>query len=207
MDRRFLFLIVAAGLFAGILAWRFADREKIANYPSAGETIIAFGDSLTVGEGVATTDTYVAALSDRLGIPVVNAGVSGDTTADALARLTQVLAEYPRPKLAIVMLGGNDFLQHRPKEETAQNLGRIIERFQTKGAMVVLVGVRGGIFTDAFAPEYERLHRAYRTAYVPNILEGILGDPSLKVDAIHPNAAGHRKMAGRLEPVIQSLLR
>lgn len=206
--RRFLFWFIAIGIFVGVvIVWRSSNPRAIANYPSAGETIIAFGDSLTAGDGVATAETYVAALSDRLGVPIVNAGVSGDTTAGALARLPQVLAEYPRPKLAIVMLGGNDFLQRRPNEETAQNLGRIIEAFQAKDAIVVLVGVRGGIFTDAFAPEYERLRRAYRTAYVPNILEGIIGDPRLRLDTIHPNAAGHQKMAGRLEKVIRPLLK
>lgn len=194
-------LIAVAGV------WKFLARRVVANYPSSGETILALGDSLTAGEGVAASETYVAELSRRLGIPMVNAGVSGDTTETVLARLPALLAEYPRPKLAIVMLGGNDFLQRRPKEETAQNLGRIIEAFQAKGAIVVLAGVRGGIFSDAFAPEYERLSRTYQTAYVPNVLAGIIGDPRLRVDAIHPNARGHQKMADRLEPVVRRLVR
>lgn len=197
-----IFLIVISGF--GI--WYVQPRSVVANFPSTGETIIALGDSLTAGEGVAASETYVAVLSARFGVPIVNAGVSGDTTELALARVPALLAEYPRPKLAIVMLGGNDFLQRRPKEDTAQNLGRIIEQFQAKGAVVVLAGVRGGIFSDAFAPEYERLSRTYQTAYVPNVLAGIIGDPRLRVDAIHPNAAGHQKMADRLEKVIRPFL-
>ncbi len=205
--RRHILLVVIVIAAIGLTVWYFRKAPQIANFPSSGDAIIAFGDSLTAGEGVAASETYVAELSRRLGVQIVNAGVSGDTTAQALERLAPLLAEYPRPKLAIIMLGGNDFLQQRPMAETALNLSRIIEAFQAHGAVVVLVGVRGGIFSDAFAPEYERLSRVYKTAYVPNVLAGIIGDPRLRVDTIHPNAKGHLKMAERLEPVLRSLLK
>lgn len=207
MKRRTLLIGAGIAVLLGLILWQLLRPQQIRNYPSTGETVIAFGDSLTAGDGVTPSETYAAMLSVRLSVSVVNAGVSGDTTADALARLSRLLVQYPRPKLAVVMLGGNDFLQRRPKEETAQNLGRIIEAFQARGAIVVLAGVRGGIFSDAFASEYERLSREYQTAYVPNVLAGIIGDPSLKVDTIHPNAKGHQKIADRLEKIIRPLLK
>ncbi len=208
MGRRLILSIISVvGVAVIWVGWGFFFRPTIANYPSSGETVIALGDSLTAGEGIGASEAYPAVLSARLGVPMVNAGVSGNMTSDALARLPLLFRQYPRPKLAIVMLGGNDFLQRRPKEETAQNLGRIIEEFQARGAVVVLVGVRGGVFSDTFASEYQRLSRQYQTAYVSNVLKGIMGDPSLKVDTIHPNAKGHQKIADRLEPVVRRLIR
>ncbi|MBI3304815.1 arylesterase [Candidatus Parcubacteria bacterium] len=207
MRRRTLLIGSGIAVLLGLVLWQLGRPPQVRNYPSTGETLIALGDSLTAGDGVASAETYVAVLSARLGVSIVNAGVSGDTTAGALVRLPALFGQYPRPKLVIVMLGGNDFLQRRPKEETAQNLGRIIEAFQARGAVVVLVGVRGGVFSDEFASEYKRLARQYQTAYVPNVLKGIIGDPSLKVDTIHPNAKGYQKIADRLEKVIRPLLK
>lgn len=201
-------VIAAFALITPIVIWKlFIQQPEIANYPSSGDTIIALGDSLTFGEGVKPSENYVSVLSGKLGTPIVNAGVSGDTTAMALARLPDILEKYPRPKLVIVMLGGNDFLQRLSKEETYANLSKIIAAIQARGAVVLLVGVRGGIFTDAFADEYNKLAKEYKTAYVPNILKGILGKPELLADTIHPNAKGHEKMAEKLESVVEKLLK
>lgn len=196
------FILAAAGF--GV--WFFWPSAPIKNYPSSGETIIALGDSLTFGEGVRPEENYVSLLERRLGLPIVNAGVSGDTTATALKRLPELLQKYPKPKAVIVMLGGNDFLQRKPKEETYSNLAAIIGAIQERGGIVLLIGVRGGLFTDAFASEYKRLSKEYKTAYVPNVLKGILGESSLLEDTIHPNAKGHAKMAERLEPALRKLI-
>ncbi len=201
------FSIIAAAIIAIIVAVWFLYPQKVANYPSQGDVIIALGDSLTFGEGVKPKENYVSILSNKLGVPIINAGASGDTSEQALARLPDILEKYPRPKIIIVMLGGNDFLQKRPKEKTSANLSKIIATIQSRGAIVILVAVRGGLFTDAFASEYKRLSKEYQTAYVPNILKGILGSPSLLSDYIHPNAKGHALMAERLEPIVKKLLK
>lgn len=205
MPRILTFGVILAA--AGLAVWFFWPEAPVKNYPSSGETLIALGDSLTFGEGVQPSENYVSVLSSKLGVPIVNAGVSGDTTAMALARLPDILEKYPHPKLVIVMLGGNDFLQRLSKEETYGNLSKIIAIIQARGAIVLLVGVRGGIFTDSFADEYGKLAKEYKTAYVPNILKGILGKPELLADTIHPNAKGHAKMAEKLEPVIEKLIK
>lgn len=189
-----------------IITWWLWPSPPPKNYPSSGETIIAFGDSLTFGEGVKPEETYPSILAERLGVPIVNAGVPGDTTALALKRLPALLAKYPKPKVVIVMLGGNDFLQRNPKEETYSNLSAAISLIQDRGAVVLLAGVRGGLFSDAFAEEFERLAEEHQTAYVPNILKGILGQPEFLADTIHPNAKGHKKMADRLEPILKKLI-
>ena len=207
MPRIKLLISTVLGLLVLFLLWKFfLDQQEVKNYPSRGETIIAFGDSLTFGEGVKPEENYVSLLERRLGTRIVNAGVSGDTTAAALKRLPELLQKYPKPKVVIVMLGGNDFLQRKPKEETYANLAAIISAIQEKGGIVLLVGVRGGLFTDGFASEYKRLAKKYQAAHFPNILKGILGEPSLLEDTIHPNARGHAKMADRLEPVLRKLI-
>lgn len=177
----------------------------VANRDSRGTAIICFGDSLTAGAGASQGHDYPRLLAEALGMPVINAGVGGETTRDALRRLeTDVLAKDPR--LVIVEFGANDFLQQLPWEETFANLEMIVRRIQERGAMVVLVGVQPGLLGDAARSEYRKVARARRAGFVPNILEGILTNPTLKSDQLHPNDAGYEKIAQRILKVVKPLL-
>lgn len=168
---------------------------------SPGSSIVVLGDSLAAGFGVKPEECYVALLADRFGVPIVNAGVSGDTTAGGLARLQQDVLSHA-PRVVIVELGGNDILRRVPSAETEANLTAIIEAVQRAGAAVVLVGVDGPLGMGAMTPTMRALSRRYGTAIVPGVLSGILGTPRLMFDQIHPNAAGHALMADRIARVL-----
>ena len=183
-----------------------SGRPNIANRDSRGSAIICFGDSLTAGVGASPGHDYPTLLSHRLGRMVINAGASGDTTRLALGRLTQDVLEK-NPKLVIVELGGNDFLQRVSWDEKFANLTTIVRTIQEHGAMVVLVGVQPGLLGDGAREEYRKIAHARRAAFVPNILEGILTEPQLKSDEIHPNDAGYEKIAQRIASAVEPLLR
>jgi lysophospholipase L1-like esterase len=182
------------------------DLRGIRNLRSAGEAIVCFGDSLTEGVGAEAGQDYPSVLSRQLGFPVVNAGQRGDTTGQALERLSdKVLRRNPR--LVNVLLGGNDFLRQLPRAESKKNLAEIVRRIQEQGAMVAIAGIRLGLFTDEFAPIYEATAKEFGALYIPEVMKGILSDAKLKSDAIHPNGAGYRLIAERVAEKIRPLLR
>ncbi len=184
---------------------RGGSFSDIRNLQSRGETVICFGDSLTEGVGAGSGEDYPSLLGRQLKLPIVNAGRRGDTAADGLSRVEQeVLARNPR--LVVVLFGGNDFLRQVPLAETRKNLEEIVRRIQERGAMVVLVGLRLGLFTDEYSPVYEEIAGKTGALYIPQVLKGILSDPKLKSDTIHPNGAGYRIMAERILEQVRPLL-
>lgn len=199
-------LVVVVGLFAiGVMYLLFfAEPDTVTNYPSDGTTIVAFGDSLVEGVGATSGNDFVSLLSQRLGEPIVNLGVRGDTTAAALARVDQVIAQDP--KVVIVLLGGNDYLQRIPREDTFANLNQIVSTIHESGAVVVLLGVQGGVLRDGYKSEYQALAASLGTGYVPNVLDGLFGNADLMSDAVHPNDAGYQIIADKVEPVVRELV-
>ena len=194
-------------LLAALALWWLgcARPPDYANFPPANPgDWVAFGDSLTAGHEMSPGQDYPAQLAARLGVPIRNDGVSGNTTQDGLARVPALAAT--RPRVVLLCLGGNDGLRQMPRAETFGNLAALIEQLQGAGAFVVLIGVRSATIRDKNAEEFERLAKARRTLYVPNILDGLLGKPSLMLDQIHPNEAGYALIAERLEKMLRPLL-
>ena len=181
------------------------DDPPIANLASEGEAIVAFGDSITYGFGVTAAEAYPAVLGETLGVEVVNAGQSGDTTATALERLENDVLSL-EPRLVIVELGGNDFLNKVPKEDTFRNLDRIVGACVDTGAMVVVVHIKTGVWTDAYRDQFEEIAKKRGALTVPNIMRGVFGKPSMMYDQIHPNTQGHEVIAGRIAEVVSPLL-
>lgn len=178
---------------------------QIANINSTGKDIICFGDSITKGAGSTEGNDYPTLLSDKLNMPVINAGVNGDTTHEALKRIERdVLVRSPR--LVIVEFSGNDFLRGVPKEKTFTNLDKMVVMIQEKGAMVVLTEVRVGLFSDEYIKGFKIIAKKRRALLVPNIMKGIFSNPQLKNDRIHPNDAGYRIIADRIYKKIKPLL-
>jgi lysophospholipase L1-like esterase len=168
--------------------------------------VIAFGDSLVEGVGASRGRDLVWLLSTRTGTPIINAGRRGDTTAAALARLDRdVLARDPR--VVIVVLGGNDLIRRVPRDETLENLSRIVERIRERGAGVILAPVSLGVIVDQYADGYETIAQRTASVFVPDILDGILGEAAMTADPIHPNDRGYELMAARLEPALRAMLR
>lgn len=195
-------------LAVALLALAGCSRNNtwtITNAQPQGVSIVAFGDSLTSGYQMNAGESYPEQLSVRIGRPILNRGVSGDATAEGLARLERdVLAESPR--VVIVALGANDLLRRQPPEPAFANLRAIVDRIHAKGALVVLVGVDGRIYGD-WGPRYRALARETGCVYVPDMLDGVLGDPRLMYDQIHPNAQGYAKIAERLDSEVGEYLR
>jgi acyl-CoA thioesterase I len=177
--------------------------------------IVAFGDSLTAGLGVAAEEAYPARLQRRLeeqGLRyrVINAGVSGDTTAGGLRRVEWVLKS--RPAIVILELGGNDGLRGLNLQETRANLERIIQRCQESSVTVVLAGMKlppnyGADYTKGFEAIYPALAKQYRVTLIPFFLDGVAGSASLnQADGIHPTSEGYRIIADKVLVQIKPLL-
>lgn len=200
-----LFVGLGITLFLGLLVFWWWPERSIKNFPAkASGPIVFIGDSLVEGVGASFGEDMPTQLSTTLGIPVLNYGVAGDTTEDVLKRVNGALLEKPR--LVIVLAGGNDFLQKIERDKTAQNLEYIIGRFQNDGAVVLLLGVRSGILSGGSDEFFETIAEKTEAAYEPDVLKGIFADPSLMSDAIHPNARGYQKIVERITPTVRELL-
>jgi acyl-CoA thioesterase I len=203
--------LVARALFIAALSLSsFGVRE------ARGERVIAaLGDSLTAGLGVAADEAYPARLEARLAregyaYRMVNAGVSGDTTAGGLRRVDWVLRA--KPEIVIVALGANDGLRAQNPQATRDNLAAIVKRLQAAGARVLLAGMRlppnyGAEYTQAFQAVFPEVARGAGVAFMPFLLDGVAADPRLnQPDGIHPTAAGHQVIADHLWPYLRPLL-
>ncbi|OHA19757.1 MAG: hypothetical protein A2836_00330 [Candidatus Taylorbacteria bacterium RIFCSPHIGHO2_01_FULL_45_63] len=181
-----------------------ADPTTIRNFPSAGATIVAFGDSLIAGEGATAGNDMVSVLSRLSGKAIVNVGTIGLSTSDAPLRLeADVLPKDP--KIVILCLGGKDFIDRVAADITFNNLRQIINRIHEKGSIAILLGVQGGIFTDDFNLRWRQLFEETKCAYVPNILREIVGHFTYSSDLVHPNDKGYEIMAWRVLPVLLRL--
>jgi acyl-CoA thioesterase-1 len=181
----------------------------------AHRRIVVLGDSLTAGLGLSLKDSYPTLLQERiddlgLDYTIVNAGVSGDTSAGGLSRLDWALDGDVR--ILIVALGGNDGLRGLPVTELRRNLSTIIERAQARGITVVLAGMEappnyGFDYTASFHKVYPALAKQYGVALVPFLLEGVGGDATLnQADGIHPTPQGARIVADNVWAVLEPLL-
>ncbi len=178
--------------------------------------IIFLGDSLTAGLGLDLKDNFPSVIERRLDekgfdFDVVNAGVSGDTSAGGLRRLEWALADGS-PRVLVVALGGNDGLRGLPPEQLEANLAAIIEQGQGRGLAVILAGMEappnfGADYTARFRAVYPALAARYRVPLIPFLLEGVAGDPAFnQSDGIHPNQRGAQVVADlvwrTLEPAL-----
>jgi acyl-CoA thioesterase-1 len=191
-----------------------ATATRPIDVPATRPRIVALGDSLTAGLGLEQEQAYPALLQrrlDRAGLDyeVVNAGVSGDTSAGGLRRLDWALGGDVR--ILIVALGGNDGLRGLPVAELRSNLAAIIERAQARGISVVLAGMEappnfGPDYTVEFRNVYRELARTYDTALVPFLLDGVAGLASMNQrDQIHPNVAGAHRVADNIWPILEPI--
>lgn len=167
---------------------------------------MVLGDSLSFGLGAESNHGYIGVLQKRLGLEIVNKGVSGDTSKMALDRLQADVLDL-KPALVLVELGGNDFMQKVPVDETFANLDRIITSVQAQQTPVLLIGVQSGLFGNKAAGRYRKLADQRHTGLVANALSDILTRADLKSDAIHPNDKGYEKMADEVEPELRRMLK
>jgi lysophospholipase L1-like esterase len=164
--------------------------------------ILAFGDSITAGNGASHDASYPAVLQQLTGWQVVNGGRPGEISAEGLRRLPGLLRRH-RPDLVVLCHGGNDMLRRLDAHKTAAHLAAMIEMIRRSGAQVVLLSVpRPGLLLKA-AGFYREVAKRYRVPLENKVLTEILRDDSLKSDLIHPNAAGYRRLAEAVAALLQ----
>ena len=185
---RFAFLI--------LLIWGCGERPKMERLaPDA--VVLAFGDSLTFGSGANEDESYPAQLEKLIGRRVVRAGVPGEVTAQALARLPEALDEHA-PRLLLLCIGGNDFLRRLGNQQAERNVREMVKLATSRGVAVMLIGTPEPGFTVSPPAFYAGIAKEFRLPYEEGIIGQVLKDTSLKADPIHPNARGYRLIAERL---------
>jgi len=197
----YIFLVAIVVVTIGYLSM---GKDTVTNYPSKGVDIIAYGDSLVYGVGATKGNDFVSIISKKIGEPIANLGVSGNTTADGVKRLSE-LDKY-NPKVVILLLGGNDYLRKIPRAETISNLQTMINNIHARGSIVLLLGVRGGLLVDNFKEDFKKISKANKTVFVPNVLDNILGDDKLMSDQIHPNNAGYQIIADKVYKELKDII-
>lgn len=210
----FLGLLLAS---TGLIAPMAAPAAAPASAPAAAPVILVFGDSISAGYGLADGQGWVTLLQHRLkaqgyGYQVINASVSGETTAGGLARLPRALALH-RPALVIIELGANDGLRALPPAQMRANLMRMVSLSQRAKATTLLVGMRmppnyGPRYTAQFHQVYEDVARYFGIPLVPFLLDGVAMNPALmQGDNLHPNAAGQPRLLATLWPALERMLK
>ncbi|WAJ35693.1 arylesterase [Pseudomonas sp. GOM7] len=195
---------------SGALALLFWAQGAVAG------TLLVVGDSISAAFGLDSRQGWLALLEKRLSDEgfdhrVVNASISGDTSAGGLARLPALLAEH-HPEVVIIELGGNDGLRGQPPAQLQQNLASMVEQSQQAGAKVLILGMRlppnyGARYTAAFAQVFDDVAQAYQVALVPFFLEGVGGVPGMmQADGIHPNVAAQPVLLDNAWPALEPLL-
>jgi acyl-CoA thioesterase-1 len=182
--------------FIVLLIWGCGERPKLERLPSDA-IVLAFGDSLTFGTGAAQDESYPAHLERMIGRRVVRAGVPGEVTAQALARLPAALDEHA-PRLLLLCIGGNDFLRRLGNPQAERNVREMVKLARSRGVAVMLIGTPEPGFTVTPPAFYSSIAKEFRLPYEEGIIGQVLKDASLKADPIHPNASGYRRIAERV---------
>lgn len=183
---------------------------------AAAGTVLIVGDSISAGFGLDTRKGWVALLEQRLkqegfDDKVVNASISGDTSAGGLARLPAALATH-KPDVVVIELGGNDGLRGQPPAQLQQNLASMIQQSRDSGAKVLLLGMQippnyGKRYVEAFAKVFGDVAEEKKVPLVPFFLEGVGGHPELmQADGLHPSVAAQDKLLENVWPTLKPLL-
>ncbi len=201
--RKLILLVTSYSLL--VTALTGCAKREIKNIDSRGKNIVCFGDSITFGYGAEPGGDYPSALIKMTSIPVINAGIDSDTSTEALKRIkSDVLSRDPL--LVIVEFGGNDFLRKIPQEVTLNNMREIIDTIQTQGAMVAVVDISTEMILKQYRSAFYNLAREKGAIFIPSILSGIITNPRLKSDFIHPNADGYNVISQRIYRTITPYL-
>jgi len=192
-----------------LLAVACGGTKKEAALP-AGSKVLALGDSLTAPHGVKPGEDWPTLLGQKTGWVVINAGVSGNTSAQALDRLPALLDEH-QPQLVLVSLGGNDMLRKLSQEQTTANLGRMLDLVRASGAKTVLLAtpkpsLAGAVFNNlAPADFYADVAKDKKVPLIKDALPEVLSDTALKSDQLHPNAAGHALLGEKIHEDLKKI--
>ncbi|OQB12910.1 MAG: Acyl-CoA thioesterase I precursor [Candidatus Omnitrophica bacterium ADurb.Bin205] len=189
-----------------VIAISACAKKEIQNIDSFGENIVCFGDSITFGYGVKPGEDYPSVLSKMVKMPVINAGVDGDTSISAFKRIDKDVLDK-KPFLVLIEFCGNDFLKDIPRESTMNNVRAMILKAQGQGAITAIVDVSAGFFLRDYREKFARLAKDTGSIFVPAVLSGIITNPAMKSDFMHPNQEGYRIIAQRIYRAISPYLK
>src|SRR3954471_4178992 len=187
--RLFLALLVVFAAGCG-------EKAKLARLADDA-VVLAFGDSLTFGTGAAENESYPAQLEKLIGRRVARAGVPGEVTAQALARLPSALDEHA-PRLLLLCIGGNDFLRRAGNAQAEANVRAMVKLATSRGVQVLLIGTPEPGITVTPPAFYAGIAKQFALPYEESVIGEVLRDASLKSDPIHPNARGYGVIAVRI---------
>jgi acyl-CoA thioesterase I len=213
MPLRLILVLIIPTIVAS--SWCLTPALASSSTPDTRPRIVALGDSLTAGLGVSAEEAYPAQLQRRLdalgyAYRIINAGVSGDTTAGGLRRVSWILTN--KPDLVILELGANDGLRGLSVDQIQNNLRKIIQRLREAGVGIVLAGMKlppnyGHDYTTRFEAMYRTLAREHQVPFIPFFLEEVGGNSSLnQADGIHPTSEGYKVIVEHLLQVLRPVL-
>ncbi len=203
---------LSAKVYATIVKYCFAiftsfwliacSSDNLLKPLAPNATILAFGDSLTDGVGVSRANSYPTVLAKLTGRRVINVGISGETTEQGLARFAALLEQH-QPELVILLEGGNDILRNYNLTQTKQNLATMIEQARSRNIQLILLGVpEKNIFSDS-ALLYQELAEEYNLVFDGEIISDLMKSKKYKSDPIHFNTLGYRKLAKRIQEILE----
>ena len=207
LNRRATLLALSLVLTGALTAC--SDKPVRGTAVPAEAHVLALGDSLTAGVGAKAGEDWPSLLAERTEWNITNAGISGDTSAQGLARLPELLQAHS-PSLVIVGLGGNDFLRRAPAAQTTAALRSIVQAARAAQAQVVLLAIpQPSLMAAAGAkpadhPLYQELAKELKVPLISNIWGPILGDANLRSDQVHANAQGYAAFAQALEAALRA---
>jgi len=172
-------------------------KKEIKNLDSRGTNVICLCDSITFGYGADPGEDYPSYLAKMTDYPIINSGIDGDTTEEALKRLKSDVLDRD-PLLVIIEFGGNDFLRKIPKDVTISNIRYMVDSAQEAGAMVAIVDISAGFFLKEYREELADLAKEKGAIFIPGLLRGVITNPNMKSDFIHPNKEGYNVIAQRI---------
>lgn len=210
-------LLLGAALLLAAGGAQAGTGRVPAKMQSDAKTVLVMGDSLSAAYGMAASKGWVSLLDARLrgtqpGWRMVNASVSGETTAGGVSRLPRQL-ERVKPAVVVIQLGANDGLRGLPLDRMQANLDRMIRLSKASGAKVLLVGMRmppnlGRAYTEGFSTTYAKLAKQHQVALLPFLLEPVMLDRgAFQRDNLHPTEAAQPKLANHVWPALRPLLR
>lgn len=200
--KRFWVMVLLGPILIGISA---CTKKEIKNINSKGKELICFGDSITFGYGVKPGEDYPTLLSKMINMPVINAGLDGDTSITALKRMKADVLDK-KPFLVLIEFCGNDFLKDVPQDATINNIKEMVLKIQKEGAITAIVDVSAGLFLRDYRVKFSKLAEETGSIFIPAVLSGIITNPSMKSDFMHPNPEGYKIIAERIYRVIYPYL-
>jgi len=178
-----------------------SDESLLAPLPG-NAVILAFGDSLTAGNGVSAGQSYPEQLSGLLNRTVINAGISGEESGQGRERLAALLDQH-RPQILLLCHGGNDLLRKRPLSQLEDNLRTMIAMARERGIEVILLGVPAPGISLSVNELYGEVATSTSTLFIEDVIADVLQYPGLKSDAVHPNGQGYAQIATEIRDALE----